>query len=509
MRKPPLSAMLTLWPLLAVLAWLVSARHASAATTFEPEAQAPCVRDAQAVGMPSGDRIFHWIEDIVAFGPRRSGTEANARAAAWVKCQFEALGLQGVHFHTAPTWFWEASRHSLQVNGFQIDSFPVAFSAVEPGVPNHYATGPNGLQAEIVDVGDGRAVDLVGRSVKGKIALFNLRFEVSTAAFLPLMEFLWDPTLSAFNPQLFVANPYQTNLVSAVKRLMDAGAVGVVGVLADYHESNRYYNEFYRRLEVTVPGVWVSPGEGARIRTLLKNGRNTQARLDFEARREQVPGRAVVGVLPGRTSDAVLVTSHHDSVWAGAVEDGSGTASVLAQAQYFASRPDGQLDKTLVFVTMDSHFSGYQVHRSFGEKWMGLQAPYKVVADVTIEHIAKEAVNRGGRLVLSGQSEVFGIFESFRAPLTRALKDAVKRHDLRRTAVLGAHTLCGTVGIPTDAFACTGGIPTASFISGPAYLYDEQDTLDKVDRTKLLPVARVFADFIEAIDRTPSDKIGR
>ena len=79
----------------------------------------------------------------------------------------------------------------------------------------------------------------------------------------------------------------------------------------------------------------------------------------------------------------------------------------------------------------------------------------------------------------------------------------------RRTAILNAHGLCGTVGIPTDAFACAVNIPTASFISGPAYLYDEQDTLDKVDRSKLLPVARVFADFIEAMDATPSDRIGR
>ena len=290
---------------------------------------------------------------------------------------------------------------------------------------------------------------------------------------------------------------------------MDAGAAGVVGVLADYHESNRYYNEFYRRMEMTIPGVWVSPGEGAKLRSLMKGSRNNMARLDLDARRDAVTARAVVGVLPGRTRDAVLVTSHHDSVWEGAVEDGSGTASVLAQAQYFSSRPEGQLDKTLVFTTMDSHFTGYQVHRSFGDKWLSAQSPYNVVANVTIEHIAKEAVKKGGQLVLSGQSEVFGIFESFASPLSTALKQAIKRHDLQRTAVLGAHSLCGTVGLPTDAFACVKGVPTASFISGPAYLYDEQDTLDKVDQSKLLPVARVFADLIEAIDRTPSDRIGR
>ncbi len=496
--------------ILTVLMPLMCATGPAAATAFNPEAQPPCPRASAAIGMPSGDRIFHWIEGIVAFGPRRTGTEANARSAAWVKCQFEALGLQGVHYVPATSWSWEATRHGLQVNGFNVDSFPIAFSGVTPGLPAAFSTGPQGLQAELVDVGEGKPLDLVAHPVKGRIAMFNLRFQVSTAFFLPVLEFLWDPKLTAFNAQLFVANPYQTNFVSVVQRLMDAGAVGVVGVLADYHESNRYYNEFYRRMEMTIPGVWVSPGEGARIRSWSQGRQRLQARLDLEAERRAVTARAVVGVLPGRSTDAVMITSHHDSVWDGAVEDGSGTASVLAQAQYFSTRPDGPTDKTLIFATMDSHFTGYQVHKAFNEKWLSPESPYKVVANVTLEHIAKEAVQRGGQLQLSGRSEVFGIFENFSRPLRRALQSAIQRHDLRRTAILSGHTLCNTVGIPTDAsFTCTAGVPTASLISGPAYLYDEQDTLDKVDRERLLPVARVFADFIEAIDRTPSDRIGR
>jgi hypothetical protein len=490
--------------------WLCAWSLAATAATFDVN-QPPCPRDVspQAQGVPSTERIYGWIEALVANGPRRTGTEANARAAALVKCKFESFGLQDVHYVPATSWSWEATRHGLQVNGLPLDSFPIAFSGVTANQPSRFNTGPFGLQAELVDVGRGAALDVALKRVKGKIAVFDLKFLISTAAFLPLLEYLWDPTLSAFNAELFVGNPYQTNFTAVVQRLMDAGAVGVVGVLADYHESNRYYNEYYRVLEMTIPGVWVSPGDGAKLRTWMKGNAYNTARIDLEGQRQAVTARAVVGVLPGRTKDAVLVTSHHDSVWAGAVEDGSGTASVLAQAQYFSSRPEGQLDKTLIFTTMDSHFTGYQVHRAFGDIYLKPDAPYKVVANVTIEHIAKQAVRRGGQLVLNGQSEVFGLFESFSHPLGERLKAAVKLHDLRRTAVLGAHGLCGTVGLPTDAFACVSGIPTASLISGPAYLYDEQDTLDKVAQDKLVPVAKVFTDFIEAIDRTPSSQIGR
>ncbi len=46
-----------------------------------------------------------------------------------------------------------------------------------------------------------------------------------------------------------------------------------------------------------------------------------------------------------------------------------------------------------------------------------------------------------------------------------------------------------------------------SLISGPIYLYDIADTVDKVDRAALAPVARTFATMVEGLAATPSDKI--
>lgn len=55
---------------------------------------------------------------------------------------------------------------------------------------------------------------------------------------------------------------------------------------------------------------------------------------------------------------------------------------------------------------------------------------------------------------------------------------------------------------------CLEGVPTASLISGPLYLYDEADTLDKIDRAQLVPVTRAFIDIIDAVDATPSFLLG-
>jgi hypothetical protein len=467
----------------------------------------------QAVGMPSTDRIFGWIQDMTAFGSRRTGTVANEKAAAYVKCKLESLGMQDVHYETALSWKWESTGHALHVNGQAIDSYPSAFSFVTPDVPSEFSTGVGGLNAPVVDVGNGSALAVNLAKVKGKIVVFDLNFKGPMVAYTPLLEFLWDPQLTVLEAASFKGNAFQTTYSSVIQRLMDAGAVGFVGVLSDYFDSNKYHNEYYRRLQVTMPGMWVSRRDGERVRELLKaNRQNANARIDLTGSRAWVPARAVVGVLPGQTMDTVMVTSHHDSVWNGAVEDGSGVASVFAQAQIAASKPLSEREKTLMFVTMDTHFTGYQVHHAFLKKYVHeRQTPYNIVANVTLEHIAKQGLVEDGKLVIKEQSELLGVLENLSPALQGVLKTSIRQHDVRRMALLGAGYLCSSgLGLPTDAaFTCTAGVPSASLVSAPIYLYDQADTIDKVAKDKLQPVAKVFADLIEAMDKTPANAMGR
>lgn len=479
------------------------------------QAQTPCPRDTspQAQGLPSTQRIFSWVQGVTQFGPRRTGSVASEQTAAYVKCQLETLGVQDVHYEPALSWKWETTRHSLHVNGKPFDSYPVAFSFVTPDQPSVFTTGPNGLNAEVVDIGSGTLLDLGLVNVKGKVVVFDLKFQMPLVAFTPLLEFLWDPELTVLEASSFKGNPYQTNLSAVARKLMDAGAVGFVGILSDYFESNKYHNEYYRLTQFTLPGLWITKSQGTALRAAMKAqpGKST-ARLVLDGSRTWAPARAVVGVLPGKTKDTILVTSHHDSVWNGAVEDASGVASVLAQAQIAASKPASERDKTLMFVTMDSHFSGYQVHQAFVKKYITDKAtPYNIVASVTLEHIGKQAVIENGQLVMREQNDVFGILENLSFDLSQQLEAAIRRHDLRRTGMINISLPCSYgVIIPTDASQlCNAGIPIAALISGPVYLYDQADTIDKVDQTKLQPVAKVFADLLAAMDKAPADKMGR
>lgn len=473
---------------------------------------APCARatGSEAVGMPGEDRIFSWIEYLVSLGNRRTGTVGGAKAAAFMKCQFESMGLEDVHFETAPAWKWEVTKSSLKVADQAIDSFPIAHTFITRDTPSVFSTGPGGLNAEIVDIGLGTQPEIELKNVKGKIVIFDLKFLVPTLGLAPLMEFFWDPALTILDPSSLTANPFQTTGATVLQGMVDAGAVGIVGVLADYYDSNKYYNEQYH-MNITIPGLWVSPKDGQKIRALMKAASGApMANMVMEGSQVATTGRAVVGALPGKSKDTILVTSHHDAVWNGAVEDGSGAASVLAQAQYFASKPASSREKTLLFATMDTHWAEYKVHAAFGKKYIiDKKTPYNIVGDVSIEHIGKQGIkDADGKLKIVDQPEYRGIFENLGPTLKLAMINGLIKHDLRRTALLDATPLCGTVGIPTDAFSCAAGIPTASLISGPNYLYDEADTLDKVDKDQLVPVAEFFSELIEAMDATPSALIG-
>jgi hypothetical protein len=341
----------------------------------------------------------------------------------------------------------------------------------------------------------------------------SLRFLLPQLGLGAVAEHLYDPGLSLLGDprSLLQGNPYITNYTSVLRAAQKAGAIGFVGVLTDYFESNRYRNEYYRRLQVTMPGFWVTRAEGTRLRSLLPKANRT-ATLELEGRRYATPTRTVLGYLPGKdpkNRETIMVQSHHDSVGPGAVEDASGSAEVLALARYYGSRPASERERGLLFVTFDSHFTGYQSHMAFADQYVtSPNRPYDIVANATVEHIAKQGVIRGGKLVVTGKPEPRAFFRTGGNVVRQTLVETIRKRDLRRILVIDARNVSKDGNIPTDAaFASMTGIPTVSYISGPVYLYDDMDTLDKVDVGQLVPVAASFVDIIDRFDVTSASAL--
>lgn len=451
------------------------------------------------------------IEDLVALSPRASGTPGGNAAAEYVHQRFTQAGLDAVWFEETDTYQWTPARAELFVAGEKFEVLPVLHSALASHeAMGEVGTGPDGLTAKVVDIGTGKVSDA---DVRGAIVLFDLVFTMSGWSLLPFAEYIYDPDRALLRKEVLGArNPYVTTLTRVMKDAAAGGAAAVIGVLRDYPEDIGYHNEYYRSTLLTLPGVWISDRRGAQLRGALKQ--NQQATVVLQAQRAIVTARSVVGVIEGRSKETIMIQSHHDSAGPGAVEDASGTAEVIAIAEHEAarSRQRGQRDKTLMFVTFDTHFTGYQAHQKFARDYvLNRESPYRIALNLTIEHIGKRArLGPDGGLETLDESEPRAFFETLAPRMKLELVRAIRRRRLAGTTMLHASLFeFSRMGIPTDAsFTLVSGVPTASLISGPLYLYADSDGLEQVDRDQLVPVAQAFCDLIDAADSRPAAKLG-
>lgn len=447
------------------------------------------------------------IVDLVAMAPRATGTPGGSEAAAYVERRFIEAGLH-TEILEVPSFSWCADACTVEAAGTSLECSPILHS----GLAAHDWTGQveHRLDARVVDIG----ADRVRRhDVRGAIVLFDLTFDMTVAHSLPLTLFLHDPGRLVLRREVLRSrNPYVTSLARTITEAEAAGAVGVIGVLRDYPDSRNYHNEYYRRTLFQLPGAWVTRAEGARLRALL--ARDPHARLTLDVSRTEVVSRTVIGVLPGSSRDAVMIQSHHDSIGPGAVEDASGAAEVIALAEHYgaAAASGSRREKTLMFVTFDTHFTGYQAHREFATRHvLSRDAPWNIVLNATIEHIGLRAVEGpDGGFASTGETEPRGVFVNVNPAFTWRLARGIRRRGLHGTSLLGAGLLeFFAGGIPTDAsFTFVSGVPTVSLISGPLYLYDDADTIDRIDRQQLVPVAEFFADVVDDAERRDGRLLG-
>lgn len=467
----------------------------------------------------STEAMLATIADLVALAPRAPGTPAGKQSADYVAGRLRSAGVPEVWIEETPTFAWTVTTHALRVGGESVAASPVRHCLVSDHDQTGPAgTGPDGVTAPLVDIGRRRIGtgrrEVPPAEVAGRVVLFDLDFEVTNLAMLPMMEWFHDPERRLLSREfLGSGNPYLTNLTRVMTAAGAAGAVGVIGVLRDYPESTSYHNEYYRRSTLPLPGFWITRSSGEHLRAGLARG-PVEATLVLETLREQVPARTVVGRLPGRTRETVMVQSHHDSVGPGAVEDATGTAEVIALAEHFGARAAaGEVrEKTLLFTLFDSHFTGYHAHRDFARRWiLADDTPDDIVLNLTIEHVGL-AARRGadGGFEVSTASEPRGIFENVNPRLKLDLVRLLRRHGVTATCLLNASlTEFTSMGVPTDAsFVLTSGVPVISLVSGPLYLYDDADTVDKVDVAQLEPVGRLYADLVDLVDRRPGQRLG-
>ncbi len=453
-----------------------------------------------AVEAPPSDLIYSWIEGICQTPHRRPGTPDGRSAEEWVADRMREIGLEDVTMDPVPITVWSADEWSLEVEGEDIPGFYIV---------NTDSTGADGVTAPLVYVGEGRPEDFETADVSGKIVVAEVPFPNMPTGFV--MKYMCaayalsdpdrDVTLRYGQCLPFIRGNFKggTNAENAPAndvywQSFRRGAAGILLILRDQPtHSNTHYGP-YDGIMKPMPGLWIGKQDGMRLRGPARQGR--EATLTLESKKEPGEMRNVWGVLPGASDDVILVTSHHDSPFEGASEDGSGVAQVLAQAWAWSRVPKERRPKTLVFVVDGGHFYGSLGCHTFAREHKDIMERARIA--ITLEHLAaKEVEDKDGEYSPTGKLAFTVMFTSLKSEVIAAVMRTLDRTKPKLTASIPADFFAPAPTSDASGYVLEAGLPVISWIGCPYYLLDAHDTLDKIDKSQLRPIAETTTELVK------------
>ena len=304
-------------------------------------------RDAAARLRETGLRSEGAVEllnRIVAAGPRLTGSPQADEAVAVCVEMMKKLGFDRVHTEpvTVRKWVRRSERASvIGADGGLIRELHVT------ALGGSIATPPEGLEAELVEVGSLQELESLGDEARGKVVFFNRP-----------MDRAWTDPFAAYG-------------AAADQRVRGASAASAKGALAvlvrsltfrkdDHpHTGMLAYDEGAGR----VPAAAVSTNDADFLSDLIKSGRAVQVRLSLDCEDlGPVVTANVVGEITGSElpDEVVLVGGHLDSwdLGLGAHDDAAGCAAAVEALRLIKACGIKPKRTVRAVMFMDEEFGG-------------------------------------------------------------------------------------------------------------------------------------------------------
>jgi Iap family predicted aminopeptidase len=273
--------------------------------------------------------IFEFAERLSQIGSfelgfKPAGTEAAHRAAEMIAEEMRAIGLSDVEREPFPVYAWDFSGARVEVESWE--PIPACAFPPTPGTPLE------GLQAELVDVGGGRAKDYLGADVLGKVAF--MRYDIDH---LP-----WIGTMA-----------YEAEI---------HGAIGLVFYYLNgyaQHPSGEALNIHNGTARETIPILQIPVKYGERVATELEKRGPLSAVVHSDVAASPAgTGYNVLGRIPGRQRDGfILLGAHYDAWFTGYWDNAVGVGAIMAMARALVES-GYQPEHTLIFLSTDAEESG-------------------------------------------------------------------------------------------------------------------------------------------------------
>jgi aminopeptidase YwaD len=396
-----------------------------------------------------------------ALGAKRPGNAAGRAMADHLEQRFRAAGLDT-----------RVERFHMPV--YQVDGVALQVVSPEPRtVPGEtFAYGGTGtVQAEVVDVGTGRASDYEGKDAKGKIVMVdrNEAFH-RTAQLTQVLE-------HGGVAMLYVSG--------SPDNLIQTGAV-----------------RFAQAPPASIPTVTVGADDGKALRATMKSGPMTM-RIAVDAERVDAVARNVIGIRKGTTHPDryVVAAGHYDSWHGGAVDNCSSMGSLLEVIDATKAAPPAY---TTIFAAWDAEEPGLVGSYDWAMRHLA-QVP-AIVMDENFEMTSAASYVGDQRLDYSAVNLLFGTT----SPAMNALTyQAAARNAFvpAPTTANGVRSISGGI-IPTDLqpFYALGVQGFSTFSSTP-YYHTTKDDADKIDPASLERVTGMLRDVLTDVQRVPPESL--
>jgi N-acetylated-alpha-linked acidic dipeptidase len=406
--------------------------------------------EAALMAEVSAKTLMEHVRTIAAL-ERESGSPGEAQAFDYIERTLKSYGV-------------DVERREIEalISLPQEAHLALPDGTVIAGLTHSFSASVDALDAEVVDVGDGRPEDLA--RAKGKLALIR-----------------------------GLASP------GRAWAAQQAGALGQIHVLMD-HLHNMIVTTIWGtpdpqsawRIPAT-PCLSILGADGESLRARLASG-PLRARMTTRVRTGWMPIPHLVGELAGRDEDRfVLFSGHVDSWHYGAMDNGTANATMLETARLLASRRE-TLRRGIRFAFWSGHSHG----RYAGSAWYADHA-WRELHQRCVVHLNVDSTGARGATDYS----VLHATEDAQPFAERVVADVTgQRGRGRRFSRAGDQSFWGA-GVPS-AFMSLSGLPrqdtelsramerlvgSAGF---PWWWHTKNDTIDKIDPDVLVLDTKVY-----------------
>jgi carboxypeptidase Q len=445
---------------------LGAAFSAGAAETPSPETVAGQLRDAALAGH---DIAYSWVSELTTrFGPRPAGSASEQHAAEWAAARLKALGLDNVHIETFPITAWVRGTESAALISPSAQPLVVAALGESPPTP--------------------------AGGVEGEVVLFKSYEELAAASAASLTGKIAVVTQRMVRTQ--DGEGYGNAVTARIDGPKEAAQRGAIAFMlrsvgTDSHRMAHTGTTRYTDGRVPLPAFALSNPDADQLERIAALGQIARVHLFSSA--AYVTGahsQNVVADVKGttRAREVVLLAAHLDS-WdegTGAIDDGAGTAIIVAAAKLMRDLP--HRPKRTVRVVLFGSEEIAQPNAPFGDFGGNSYAA---------EHLSDLPSH-----VLAGESDL-GSDRIFSLALPPAVFHGefalATDRVLTPLGVLPAARPVEDGGADVGPMA-KAGVPLFSLNQDATHYFDihhtADDTLDKIDRVQLDQNVAAWAAFI-------------